>query len=300
MGVVMSKSVNDKLGIDYTLPIISIPRNKTVSFMEWYLTDISNTKINEIPKVFDKGYITISEIPHVFVNNCKSEYIKYVARTEKTTFRDIENQLQAIYNNMTNNVVMQFEFIDDYPSIKIYAGNDNGLLTTLPLYRHKDNFENQTLGELGMDIDIKDGNIQIYDASCAISEAHKFQDLMTIIYLGLFTSAMWYMALYKNRYKYETSISKEEVRERLTNRPKPSHVNTTKVLTTSFYDLSKAPQSKVKTMIKKREGFEYSHQFNVSGHWRHYKDGKVVFIESYIKAKDKPPLQKNIILNPED
>lgn len=38
-------------------------------------------------------------------------------------------------------------------------------------------------------------------------------------------------------------------------------------------------------LITRKKGWTYSHSFQVHGH---YKDGKVIFIESYVKGKDKP------------
>lgn len=287
-----------ELKLDYSLPIISIPHNKTIPFLKWYCDDISNTKIYEIPKVFDSGYLTISHIPCEFINNCKNEYIKYLAKTEKMTFREVENLLKDVYDVMLNDIVIYYEFIDEYPCLSIYSGIDSKQIMQVPLQKYKDE-DNQILANLG-DIQGIDDTLVITDASCTTNERHEFQNTMIVVYVGLFVSAMWYMTLYRNRYKYEKQLSKDDARETILHRKKPERVSSTKIITTSFYDLSEAPQSKVQTMIKKRAGFEYSHQFDVKGHFRHYKDGKVIFIESYTKAKDKPKLQKNIILNPEE
>lgn len=287
-----------ELKLDYSLPIISIPHNKTIPFLKWYCNDISSTKIGEIPKVFDEGYITISHIPCEFINNCKNEYIKYIARTEKLTFREVENMLKDVYDTMLNDIIIHYEFIDNYPCLNVYSGVDSKQMIRIPLYEYKD-INDPILANLG-DIQGIEDTLIISDASCTTNEKHEFQNTMIVVYVALFVSAMWYMTLYKNRYKYENYISKDDVREVLLHRKRPERISSVKIITTSFYDLSKAPQSKVQIMIKKRAGFEYSHQFDVRGHYRHYKDGKIVFIESYTKAKDKPKLQKSIILNPEE
>lgn len=285
------------LKLDYRLPIISIPENKTIPFLKWYFEDISKNTVKDIPQVFDEGYITIQNIPCTFLNNCKVEYTKYLAHIEGKTYREIETLLKDVYDAMLSNVVMHYKFIDGLADVGIYSSVDSKLMLTIPLIRYRGENENQTLISLG-DVNTIEDTVEITDASCATTEKHEFQNKMMIVYLGLFASAMWYMALYKNRYKYEKQVGREDIREVILHRPRPAKVKSTKILTASFYDLSKAPQSKVQTLIKKREGFEYSHQFDVRGHWRHYRDGKVVFIESYTKAKDKPRLQQNIILNP--
>lgn len=285
------------LELDYKLPIISIPENKTIPFLKWYAEDISKNNIKDIPEVFEEGYITIKSIPCTFLNNCRAEYTKYLAHIEKMTFRQAETLLKEVYDAMLNDVVMHYKFINGLASIGIYSSKDCKLMITLPLDAYAERNPETPLSSLGDVITVED-TVEISDASCATNEGHEFQNTMMMVYLGLFASAMWYMALYKNRYKYEKQVGREEIRETILNRPRPKKINDTKILTASFYDLSRAPQSKVQTLIKKREGFEYSHQFDVRGHWRHYKSGKVVFIESFTKAKDKPRLQQNIILNP--
>ena len=290
---------NKNLKIDYNLPIISIPSNKTIPFLKWYCEDISNTRLSDIPKVFEEGYITISNIPCEFINNCKSEFIKKMAKECKTTYRVIEEELERdVYSVMLNDIVISYKFIDNLPNITIFSSITEQQIINIPLQKYRD-VDYKLLSSLG-DISGIGNTIIIKNASCAIDGEHEFQNSMMMIYTGLFISAMWYMTLYKNKYRYEQQLSKEEVKDTILNRKRPKKVSNTKIITTSFYDLSKAPQSKVQTMIKRREGFEYSHQFDVRGHYRHYKDGKIVFIESYVKAKDKPKLQRNIILNPEE
>lgn len=292
----MNKNI---LNINYNLPIISIPSSKTIPFVKWFCDDISNTKICEIPKVFDEGYVTISNIPCKFINNCKNEYIKKMAKECGTTYREMENELeQTVYSVMLNDIVLSYKFVDNFPDIVAFSSKTGEQIIRMPISKCKQ-FGNKQLSCLG-DIDGVDDVIVIKDASCAVDKEHEFQNSIMMVYTSLFVSAMWYMTLYKNRYKYEKHVSKEEVRCIMLNRKKPERISNTKIITTSFYDLANAPQSKVQTMIKKRAGFEYSHQFDVKGHFRHYKDGKVIFIESYTKAKDKPKLQKNIILNPEE
>lgn len=64
--------------------------------------------------------------------------------------------------------------------------------------------------------------------------------------------------------------------------------------------MSKIRRVKVEGLIKRRKGWTYSHSFQVHGHYRHYKDGKVVFIKPYIKGKGKEEVVQRITLNPKE
>lgn len=51
--------------------------------------------------------------------------------------------------------------------------------------------------------------------------------------------------------------------------------------------IDETKQSPIYTNINRRRG-PIDHQFSVKGHFRHYKSGRVIYIEPYIRCKDKP------------
>ena len=50
----------------------------------------------------------------------------------------------------------------------------------------------------------------------------------------------------------------------------------------------------------RKKGWTYSHSFQVHGHYRHYRNGKTIFIQPYIKGKDKEFKSQQIILDPSE
>ena len=80
--------------------------------------------------------------------------------------------------------------------------------------------------------------------------------------------------------KNKTKIKNNTVREN-----KKHHNN--RNITTPIYNLVDKRATTVERLIKKRNGWTISHSFQVRGHYRHYKNGKVVFINPYKKGKKR-------------
>ena len=114
--------------------------------------------------------------------------------------------------------------------------------------------------------------------------------------LSQLVTAMWYIATTKStKYIYE---NKTPV---ITGRKKNIvQVSNTKTINTPIYDLNKIRVVKVEHLQTRKKGWTYSHSFQVHGHYRHYRNGKVVFIQSYIKGKDKEFKAQQIILDPKN
>lgn len=114
--------------------------------------------------------------------------------------------------------------------------------------------------------------------------------------LCLLITCLWYMATTapSTKYIYEEKHPVIEHRHKRT-----VHVSSTKFITTPVYDFSKIRTTTVERLVTRKKGWTYSHSFQVHGHYRHYKDGKVIFIESYIKGKGKPFKAQTTILSPE-
>lgn len=287
-----------KLELNYSLPIVGIPDDKVISFLKWFNEDLKDTPIKDIPTPFEEGYLAILAIPFEFRDGVKSKAIKNVAREAVSTYRNVEKQFEEVYKEMSSSVIIHYDFKDGRRNFHIYSGETYLDIGSLPLGKVKDSVKLEFPS-----ITIEDNTLILNNADTilysGIGGGALFQNEMLSIYYALFVSSMWYLTLYKNRYKYERVLDKDGVRETLFKKPYERKNSNIKTITTSIYDLSRTPRTKVQTLIKKRAGFEYSHQFEVTGHYRHYKDGKVVYINQYTKCKDKPELgQKYLILVP--
>ena len=111
----------------------------------------------------------------------------------------------------------------------------------------------------------------------------------------LLQCVLWYLATTTNTTKYKREGKPEpfyyERKEVIS--PKKN-----KTITTPIYDMKKIRTVKLDSLIKRRKGWTYSHSFQVHGHYRHYKDGKVIFIEPFIKGKGKEEMSQIITVNP--
>ena len=127
-----------------------------------------------------------------------------------------------------------------------------------------------------------------------------FDDLiakMNFDNLGILISCLWYIATTtkSTRYIYE---NKTPV---ITGRNKGVvQVSDTKFITTPIYDMRKIKTVKVEKLTQRKKGWTYSHSFEVHGHYRHYRNGKVVFIKPFIKGKNKEFKAQTIIVKPEN
>lgn len=112
----------------------------------------------------------------------------------------------------------------------------------------------------------------------------------------LLVTSLWYMATTSpsTKYIYEEKTPMIEHRHKHKIR-----VSDTKFIITPVYDFSKIRTTVVERLMTRKKGWTYSHSFQVHGHYRHYKDGKTIFIESYIKGKGKPFKAQTTILAPE-
>lgn len=282
----------DKLKLDYSLKVIGIA-DKIMSFIEWYKEDLIDCAIKDIPHPFEEGYITILDIPYIFKEGVLNKYIKEVASKVHKTYNQVKESMEVMYKTISSSIIIHYKFIDGFPDLSIYSGTDYMLITEIPFKNIGADVNSPLIHD---EINIVNNKVEVPYASCLLDDARgeRFQDCMTIIYYAIFVSSMWYMTLHKNRTKYERIVNKDGMKEAMFKKVNNEHNNSNiKTLRTSFYDLSKAPKSKVSTLRKKREGFTFSHQFGVQGHYRHYKSGKVSYINPYIKCKDKPKLETN-------
>ena len=306
----MLKSKYKQLKLDYTLPIIKIPENKVIPFIEWCQDDLlfGENRITEIPKVYNSGYILLPKLPAEPSKNSLFKMSNALAVKQlgvNVITGDMFKQLDKEREKMKklvlqycdihfNNLILYYTFGENnLPYIEVYNYEEKELLYYIDLNKFNDNH-----ATVLYNIDIT----PIFENKITADATRVLGPMLNVEMVKIFVSVFWYLTLNKKD-KYETvmhsrnEIKKTVYKEELKEVKHPDK----RVITTSFIDLGKAPKVKTETLVKKRQGFTYAHQFDVRGHYRHYKNGKVIFIESFSKAKDKPRLRQNItILNPKN
>lgn len=273
----MKKNKEDRiLKIDPSLPQLILPENKVGMFIEWYNKDIRFQ--NTIPHAFNEGYLKLHNTINVDISKY-NVYFKELARQLKTTYREIENRFKNLLTQLESPTVY-FKFIDRTIYISVY-GADNELMSKISceISENGENkeFDLETLWK-GATWDDIQNNFNYY-------------------YLVIFNTCMWYIATTTKTTKYyyeETRPKYEPSKDK-----KIRHVSRTKTITTPIYDFTKIKKVKIESLITRRKGWTYSHSFEVHGHYRHYKNGKTIFISPYIKGKGKELQAQVITLDPE-
>jgi len=120
-------------------------------------------------------------------------------------------------------------------------------------------------------------------------------DVFSYYNLALLITCMWYIATTKNTTKYVYEQKHPVVVGRSKGVVK---VSDTKVISTPIYDMDKIKVIKVDGLVARKKGWTYSHSFQVHGHFRHYKSGKTIFVQSFIKGKGKDFKSQVITLEP--
>lgn len=266
---------NDTLQIRKKLPQIIIPNNKIEMFVNWYNEDLRFQ--DTIPKAFEEGYLIIeNDLVNVDITKC-SEYIKGLAKQLHGTYRQVEDRLNGFLQAM-NKVTLYFKFVDNHVFANLY-GSDNIIISSISF-------------------DIGAGESEIVEYK-QITEMNEWDDVLNefnIFMVVLLSASMWYICTTKRTttYYYENRNDQPHLEKEV------RKVRNHKTITTPIYDMNKIKKVKVEHLIKRRKGWTYTHSFQVHGHYRHYRDGKVVFVNSYIKGQNKPLQNQVITLNPEE
>lgn len=274
-------TVEDKdkiLRIDNKLPQIILPQSKIGMFIDWYNNDLR--LLGTLPEAYNEGYLIIeNDIIQIDISK-QSEYIKSLAKQLNGTYRQVENRLKYFIEGLEK-VTMYFKYVDNDIQIWLY-GKDNTIVSK-------------------MSFQVQEGENSLV-ADRYIDEFTNWDDLLNefnFYCVILLTSSLWYIATTTKTTKYYY----EENRPRYTysaNEKSIKSVSKHKTINTPIYDFNKIKKVKVESLIKKRKGWTYSHSFQVHGHYRHYSNGKTVFINSYIKGKNKELQSQIITLNPKE
>ena len=269
------------LKIDKRLPQIILPVNKIQMFIDWWNSDIRFEKT--IPHTFNEGYLFVDNlyVQNMDVNLYK-KLIKDAAVSTHNTYREIETQFKNFMDESAK-LVLYFRFTSDSSMIIDIYGKDMEVITHI---------------EFGVGEDSKPENIIVLDDMYV--ETDNFDDIlkrMNILHMDILITCLWYIATTSRSTKYIYEKKSPVIIGRHKNK---IDVSDTKFIGTPIYDMSKIRTVKVEQLSSRKDGWTYSHSFQVHGHYRHYKDGKVIFIEPYVKGKEKKFKAQKYVLTPDE
>jgi len=269
------------LKIDKRLPQIIVPADKVQMFIDWWNSDIRFEK--SIPHTFNEGYMIIDNIGIQGSFRDLSIYndlIKAIAKTIHSTYRDIENQFKDFIEK-SKKLTLYFKFTSENAMFVETYDDDDKIMSNMEFAVGEDS-------EPEKPVEFNNGKATDFDT---VMEDMNYNNLAIMV------SCLWYIATTtrSTRYIYE---NKTPI---ITGRKKGVvQVSDTKFITTPIYDMKKVKTVTVDKLTQRKKGWTYSHSFEVHGHYRHYKDGKVVFIKPFIKGKNKEFKSQKIIIEPKN
>lgn len=270
-----------QLKINKRLPQIHIEQKQVNLFIDWWNKDIRFQKT--VPHSFEEGYLKCDLNFNIDVNKFK-ELIKTTAKEYQTTYRVMENKFKE-FITMLEHITIHFKFISDNEIYLNTYDNKNNIISKIQF----------AFGEQGKEVEDEFSYEKLIECMNIAMDSDDLLYGFNMLYTIILITSLWYIATTKNTTKYVYEHKTPVITSRKKNVVK---VSDTKVISTPIYDISKIKTKKVDGLIKHRKGWTYSHAFQVHGHYRHYKDGKIVFINSYIKGKNKEFKSQTIELKP--
>lgn len=261
---IVSKN-NKKLKYDRHLPCIEIPVNKLQMFLDWWNSDIRFE--STVPHSFNEGYLLLSGLnSSIDVNSSSIKHlIKDIASSFKSTYRNIETLLNGFIDSC-NKLILYFHFLNDN---KLYC----------ELYDSLDSIISAITITLG-DTKKEEPEIKLEPDGCTSFDG--FSTHLAKVSITLLITSLWYIASASTNRKY------------IYTRTSPKYENKTSVkvkkykeITHTVYDMNKICYVTVDKLSNRKHGWTYQNSFQVCGHYRHYKNGKTIFVHPYIKGKRK-------------
>ena len=261
---------------------IKIPRKVLPMLEKWFDEDIS--KETSVPHTFEEGYL-IFEDADTLDDNAREE-IKYIARKTHAIYRKVESLYQTLNGKET---ILYFKFL-----------NDNELY----LERYTDRMLIQKgKYRIGGVTSLKANDVlwkmQVELIGWTEKTAQEYLKSKSNYYAAILVATLWYMATTKSTKYIHNTVAFPLVRQSTKKAQRISEVTRRKI-TTSIYDLGKTRVVSLEMLKKRKKGWTYSHAFNVRGHYRHYKSGKVIFVKPFVKCKNLEIKDTEIIVSPKE
>jgi hypothetical protein len=207
--------------------------------------------------------------------------VSAIAKNSKTTYRAVEN----VIDDQLSHFIIYFKFIDDNNMAIETYGKDDILVSRI---------------SFGFGIESDPEPTLDYGGGSELEGIDNLDNLFTVlnyINMAITITCLWYIATTSKTTKY---VYEEKTPVVISRKKNVVKVSDTKTITTPIYDMSKIRIVNVEKLQNRKKGWTYSHSFQVHGHYRHYKSGKVIFVQSFIKGKDKEFKAQTITLAPED
>lgn len=262
---------------------IRLPKKVLPMFEKWYDEDIS--KENTIPHTFEEGYL-IFEGADVLDNKARDE-IKYIASKTHAIYRKIETMYKMLNGKET---ILYFKFLND-DELYVERYTDKTLIQTGKIQL------NGTTALKINDINLL-WKIQVELAGWNEKTAQEYLKSKTNYCVAMLATALWYIATAKSKKYIHDEVAFPLVRQEKTKKAGKITEVTSRKITTPIYDLGKTKVVSLEMLKKRKKGWAYSHAFNVRGHYRHYRSGKVVFIKSFTKCKNLETKDTEIVVSP--
>ena len=119
--------------------------------------------------------------------------------------------------------------------------------------------------------------------------------MFRVLSFGMIVCSFNYLAMLKPKAK-NTFLYKSIEKYNTENQNKKHNRN----ITAPIYDFNFMKEISITKLTSKHSSWKISCAFTVRGHYRHYSNGKIVFIKSYIKGKDKDFQNQTITLAPNE
>jgi hypothetical protein len=279
----MSAYTQKYLGGEY-MQRIKLPKKVLPVLEKWFDEDIS--KETTVPHTFEEGYLFFEDAD-TLDDNAREE-IKYIAKKTHAVYRNIENMYKMLNGKET---ILYFKFLNDN-ELYIERYTDKMLI-------QKGKYNTERISSLRINSINLLLKIQVELIGWTEKTAQEYLKSKTDYCVAMLVASLWYIATTKST-KYihnEVAFPLTRQNEKKTTRIKEV---TSKKITTPIYDLGKTRVVSLDILKKRKKGWTYSHAFNVRGHYRHYRSGKVVFIKSFVKCKDLEMKDTEIIVSPEE
>ena len=283
-----------QLKIDKHLSQILLPKKARKMFMEWWNTDIRFE--HTVPHSFEKGYFIIDYDYEEKVDDLLKEHnedVKAIAKAYHITFREAENLFRSM-THCFSKLTIYFQFIgENTVQLELYDATDQIVSNMEFGFGESEPEPIINSDDILFQYGIKQIKPQVERVESEEDKQTFLDNVRSLLYI--IVTALWYIATTSKSTKYIYEQKTPIITSRKRNVIK---VSDTKTINTPIYDLNKIRVVSMDRLQTRKKGWTYSHSFQVHGHYRHYKNGKTIFIEPYIKGKDKEFKAQQIILNP--
>lgn len=308
------KVSDERLKLNKRLPYIKLPKEKVNLFIDWYNQDLRTIK--DIPRVFEEGYLEIDISDMVKTRTFSIFEVQNDEEYENV--KKLNQALEIAYSK----IIIHFKgnTLDDSVEIEGYCGTGdmlfrnsidpkgNDLINKIKNYivndalMGKDKVQRDDIEEKQDYLPKVKRQLELNLKTREPKEYSKNQSEFNVALCNncraLTLAVIWYLATNKAE-KYIVDENTQIVEAKTHHKSK--HRNHTRNIKTPIYDLVDNRTTTVERLIKKRNGWTISHSFQVRGHYRHYKNGKTIFIKSFEKGKGLDNFQSvNITISPEE